>query len=255
MTDDEIRARLAALTPQPGRRPLLPDLTPQAQLAVLCRVLAAEGYDDHIAGHITLLQGDGTLLINPWELAWDEVTASDILTLDAAGRIISGEWNVTPATPLHIEIHKRRPDVRVIIHNHPRFGTIWANAAKIPPILDQTGAYVLSEIALVDEFAGTVDQSDHAALCAEALGDKSWALLVNHGAIVVAGSIAQAHLRAVTLEWRARQAWYAAAIGGGIPVDAGVAGSLGAGMEVAGFPFLWESMARRAIRKDPGVLE
>ena len=30
---------------------------------------------------------NGTMLTNPWELAWDEVTASDILTLDESGAL------------------------------------------------------------------------------------------------------------------------------------------------------------------------
>ena len=61
--------------PRPGERALLPELTPKAQVALMCRMLYAEGWDDHIAGHITVRQADGTILTNPWELTWDEVTA------------------------------------------------------------------------------------------------------------------------------------------------------------------------------------
>ncbi|WP_066530100.1 class II aldolase/adducin family protein [Sphingobium sp. EP60837] len=37
-----------------------------AELALLCRALHREDYDDHIAGHITLAEPDGTFLVNPW---------------------------------------------------------------------------------------------------------------------------------------------------------------------------------------------
>jgi len=58
--------------------PPLPELTAAQELALLCRCLFAEGYDDHLAGHITYKHPDGTLLVNPFGLTWDEVTASDI---------------------------------------------------------------------------------------------------------------------------------------------------------------------------------
>ena len=98
MKNDLNTELLARYAPNPGRRPLLPKLTAQQQVALLCRVLSREGYNDHIAGHITVKQEDGTYLANPWELTWGELTASDILRLDATGKVIEGEWNITPAT-------------------------------------------------------------------------------------------------------------------------------------------------------------
>jgi ribulose-5-phosphate 4-epimerase/fuculose-1-phosphate aldolase len=237
-----------------AREPLLPPLTPQAELALLCRTLHREGYADHIAGHVTIKQADGTMLVNPWELAWDEVTASDVLCIDAEGKIIAGKWSVTPAITLHVAIHARRKDVCVIIHNHSRFGTIWANARRVPPVLDQTGSYVDGDLVLVDEYEGSVDEGAAAESCAAALGNAKWALLANHGVLVVADSVRQAHLRAITLEWRARQAWYLAALGGGVAMPEAQAAQLGARVDSEGFPFLWEAMARREIRLDPAVL-
>ena len=222
---------------------------------MLCRVLYREGYSDHIAGHISYLQDDGSILVNPWELAWDELTAGDILRLDESGKVIEGGWNVTPAINLHTEIHARRPDVKVIIHNHSRYGTVWANAGRVPPIYDQTSAQVSGELKLMDEYNATVNESSEGARCAELLGKAKWALLVNHGVLVVAKDIAQAHLRAVTLEWRARTAWEVEALGGGKPMPADVAQGLGDMIDGNGFPFLWEAMARREIRLDASVLD
>jgi ribulose-5-phosphate 4-epimerase/fuculose-1-phosphate aldolase len=249
-----LESRYPERAPRPGRRPVLPPLSAAAELTLLCRALHREGYDDHIAGHISLAQPDGTMLVNPWELSWDELTASDIIRLDREGRVVEGEWNVTPAIPLHVAIRARRPDAKVIIHNHSRFGTLWANARRIPPIFDQTGSYVPGQLVLVDEFGGTVDGLDAADACAAALGDASWALLANHGVLIAAGSVEQAYLRAVTLEWRCRQAWYMAVLGNVEPMSADEATRVGGRVDNEGFPFLWEAMARREIRLDPTVL-
>ena len=48
--------------------PPLPELTAAQELALLCRCLFAEGYEDHLAGHITYKQPDGTFLVNPFGL-------------------------------------------------------------------------------------------------------------------------------------------------------------------------------------------
>ena len=247
-------ALLKQFAPVPRKQVLLPELTPRAQLAMLCRLLFAEGYDDHIAGHISYSQADGTLLMNPWELAWDELCARHIIRINAKGRVIEGDWNVTPAVNVHLEIHARRPDVGVIIHNHSRYGTLWAGAQRVPPIYDQTGGQVNGELVLVDEYQGTVNAASEGVRCAEGIGDAKWALLANHGVLVVANDIRQAHLRALTLEWRCRQAFLIESLGGGHPMDARQADQMGGMIDANGFPFLWEAMARRELRRDPDIL-
>ena len=140
--------KLAPLIPHPGRFPILQELSTKQQVALLCRVLFQEGYNDHIAGHVTYRQDDGTMLVNPWELAWDEVCASDILTIDANGKVLDGRWNVTPAINVHRDMHALRHDVRVVIHNHSEWGSVWAACKRVPPIYDQTSALSVLNILL-----------------------------------------------------------------------------------------------------------
>ena len=235
--------------------PPLPDLTPQAELALLARTLFREGYDDHLAGHITYRQPDRTLLCNPWGLTWDEIRASDVMRIDADGTVLEGPWTVTPAIPLHVELHRARPDVGVAVHNHPRWGTIWADLQRVPPVYDQTSAMVPGGIAVYDDYDGSVDSTENARACVEALGDARMALLANHGVFVVGKDIAQAHHRAVVLEWRCRQAWHVEALGNGVPMKPEVFERFSAPFDFVSFPGLWEAMARREIRRDASILD
>lgn len=246
---------LEELAPRPGRHALLPPLSARQELALLCRTLHREGYDDHIAGHITLAQPDGTYLVNPWELAWDELTGSDIIRVDGEGRVIEGDWNVTPAIGLHLAVHARRHDLQVVIHNHSRWGSVWAASGRIPPVYDQTSGHVDEDPRLYDEYAGTVDGAMEAQAAAEALGQGKWALLKNHGVFIVAENLRQAHLRAITLEHRCRLAWHVDVLGSGQPIANPDSLRIARLSDDLGMPFLWEAMARREIRLDPSVLD
>ena len=58
---------------------LLTSMSQRDQLVALARTLHREGYNDHVTGHITIRQPNNTFLVNPFELAWDELHSSDIL--------------------------------------------------------------------------------------------------------------------------------------------------------------------------------
>ncbi|WP_062270295.1 class II aldolase/adducin family protein [Endozoicomonas arenosclerae] len=239
--------------PRQGRHALLPELSEKAQVALMCRMLFREGWNEHIAGHITWRLPNGHILTNPWELSWDELTAKDIMTLDEEGKVIDGEWNITPAIGLHIQLHALRPDINVVIHNHAHWSGIWANLQKVPPIYDQAGAYCGEKLPIYNEYTGTFEDETSTQSAAEALGESKWALLANHGSLVVAENLRQAHLRVITLEWRSKRAWEVEVAGGGQPLPPEEVAKLSR-IDDNGFPFCWEAMARRELRTDPNIV-
>ena len=119
---------------------LLPELTPEQEIVLLARTLWTEGYNDHLAGHITYNLGDGTLLCNPWLMTWDEIRPRDIIRIDLDGNVLEGDWPVPLGIPLHLELHKARPGIGWALHHHSRWGTVWADMKRVPPIHDQTAA-------------------------------------------------------------------------------------------------------------------
>jgi ribulose-5-phosphate 4-epimerase/fuculose-1-phosphate aldolase len=235
--------------------PSLPDLSPKAELALLARILHREGYDDQLAGHITYKQPDGTLLVNPFGLTWDEVRAADIMRIDVEGEVLDGPWTVTPAITLHLELHRVRHDAGLVIHNHPQYCTVWADLGRVPDVYDQSSAFYAGPVALYDDYQGAVNDRENAAAAVKALGDADVALLANHGVLVVGRDIRQAHLRAVSFEWRCRKAWQVAAAGGGRPMRPDVVQRFGGVFDRFPFPGMFEAAARRQLRLDPSVLE
>jgi L-fuculose-phosphate aldolase len=240
---------------------LLSALGPAAQLALLARALHRAGYDDHTAGHITYAVGDGTLLVNPFELYWEELTASDIVHIDAVGRKLAGRHTVTPAIELHLAIHRLREDVRIAVHNHPEYATVWAALHEIPPIYDQVAATIPdSSITVYNEYEGVVSSAAIAARNIESMDtDKTAAFLANHGVLVFAKNFAHAYLSCSALERRSKLAWQVHALGQGLgrPMDPVVARQYGERMAAREdpWPHLWAAVMRREVRLDPSVLD
>jgi ribulose-5-phosphate 4-epimerase/fuculose-1-phosphate aldolase len=91
------------ITFRPTPEKLIPDLTPQEELVFLARSLWREGYNDHLAGHITINRGDGTLWCNPWLLTRDELHPRDVIAIDLEGNVVEGDWPAPlgiPSDPL-----------------------------------------------------------------------------------------------------------------------------------------------------------
>src|SRR5690606_9201613 len=137
---------------RPSADRLVPELTPAEEIVLLARTLWREGYRDHLAGHITRNMGDGTLLCNPWLLTWPEFGPGDVLRIDLDGTLLEGQWPVPLGIPLHLALHRARPDVQFVVHNHPEFGTIWGDLAEVPPAYDQSSSLGGGELVLVDEY-------------------------------------------------------------------------------------------------------
>jgi ribulose-5-phosphate 4-epimerase/fuculose-1-phosphate aldolase len=239
-----------------GRENVQPSrLPPAAELALLARTLFQEGFDEHTAGHISYRTASGELLVTP-DLAWDEIRASDIVEVSLAGDIVKGTGPLPPGIRVHFELHALRPDVRVIVHNHPQWATVWAGLGRVPGVYDQLSAMVVEDPVFVDEYPGAPASEGTGARIAELVGAANLVLLANHGVLVAGRSIEEAHLRCVSLERRSMMAWRVEAIGPGRPMDRAAAKGLATFVDdtYGGWPGLFAAMCRREIRRDRSVL-
>jgi L-fuculose-phosphate aldolase len=230
-------------------------LSTRQQIVVAVRQLASEGYDDKLAGHISVRdREDGSLLVPRVGCRWGEMTVDDIVRIDADANVVEGQGALNPTIVFHLELHKARPDIVCALHNHPPYGTVWACAGELPPLYDQTAANGGGRAGLYAEYGGVVDTRHAAAELADAYGDVDMAILVGHGTLVTAGSVSLALLRAQCFEHRARKAWEVRVMGlPGVPLPAHHAERAGASAQRYA-DMLLEASARDLRRRDPAAL-
>jgi len=181
--------------------PIGVDLTERQKLACLHRILAGIGFNENMAGHVTMTaDSDGNLWASPWGLWWDEVDASDLCLVSPDGELLDGAWDVSPAIFVHTELHRTRPDARVVVHNHPYHATLLATLGRLPEITHQAACMFDGELALVDEYQGQVLDQDDSAWLAARVGAANGVILASHGALVIGSSVEEATYRSATFD-------------------------------------------------------
>lgn len=237
--------------------PIGVDLTDEQALACSFRILARDGFAENLAGHITWQRpGQTNMLVNPWGLWWDEVSASDICEVDEDANVVAGRWDVTPAIHIHTELHRARPDARVIIHNHPYYVCVVAALGLVPELLHQTGSMFLDDLCMVEEYTGEIDSADLGVELATMIGDAPVAILANHGVIVTGATLQEATYRASSIDRVCRLAYDVLVAGREPlrmrePVMAGLKASL---LERA-VDVHWAGAVRSLLRAEPDVLD
>ena len=244
---------LAAWAPR-SLPPIGVELTPAQQLAIALRHLDDVGFAENLTGHITVAHG-ADFLVNPWGLWWAEVCAGDMLTIDNNGLVLDGQWDVTPAVHIHTELHRRRDDARVVVHNHPPYASTLAAIGELPDIVHQNSSILSGEMVLVADYDGEVDQPHLGAALADMIGGASVALLVSHGVIVTAPTIAEAVYKSVLFERACMLHWQVRALGErALPIAANAQRQLKASLIERAAPVYWNGVVRHLLATEPEVL-
>ena len=164
-------------------------------------------YSGNTSLRLTGAGDEGLLLVTPTHHPYYRLQPEELVVVNLDGEPVDGEsldsesLSGKPASPggmrpssetrLHLEIYRRRADVRAVAHTH----SIYASAAAvvgrdIPPLIDEMlltigGPVKVSSYA----FPGTRELAEAAYA---ALGDRNAALLRNHGVVGVGPDIWEA---------------------------------------------------------------
>ena len=230
----------------------------RCDLAAAYRLVARFGMDDLIFTHLSVrLPGAGDrFLINPYGFMFDEITASNLVEVDAEGMPAKGaEATVNPAGfVIHSAIHRARADAHCVMHTHTLAGMAVAALEEGLLPLNQMSMEFYGHLARHPYEGIADDLSERERLVAD-LGSANAMLLANHGLLTLGRTVAEAFYYMYYLEQSCRIQVAAMSTGGRLSlpspeVCAHAAGQFGRGSPTKG-QRPWAALRRRLDREAP----
>jgi ribulose-5-phosphate 4-epimerase/fuculose-1-phosphate aldolase len=163
-------------------------------LAAAFRLAVRMDLHEGVCNHFSLMLPDGSILLNRYGLHWSEVSASNLLALDAEGKILAGagEFEKT-AFYIHSRIHLAHPRASCVLHTHMPYATSLTllEGGRLE-MVEQNALRFHDDVAYDDTYNGLVVDNAEGDRLARVLGAKRVLFLANHGVIVVGPSVAEA---------------------------------------------------------------
>jgi L-ribulose-5-phosphate 4-epimerase len=169
-------------------------------VADLHRQLTRYGLVVWTAGNVSArVPGHDLMVIKPSGVAYDELTAANMVVTDLLGALVEGDYAPSSDTAAHAYVYRHMPDVGGVVHTHSTYATAWAALDKpIPCVLTM----------MADEFGGDVPIGPFALIGDDSIGrgivdtlqgSRSPAVLMaSHGPFTI-GKDAQAAVKAAVM--------------------------------------------------------
>ena len=169
-------------------------------------------------------RGRGIFAIKPSGVAYDELTADDMVLVDLDGNKVEGRYNPSSDTATHLELYKAFQQIGGIVHTHSSYATSWAQAGLSIPCYGTTHAdYIYGEVPCVrnltkDEIEDAYEKNTGILIVEEfkRMGKDVTAvpavLCKNHGPFTWGKDAGEAVHNAVVLEEVAKMAYRACLI-------------------------------------------
>ncbi len=178
----------------------------RVDLAACYRLADMFGFSDIIWNHITAKVPDSEhLLINRLGLRHDEITASNLVTIDLDGNVIDpgsatsdDDINVTGFV-IHSAIHAARPDLHCVMHSHAEAGLAVSVLEDGLITMIQDGMPFYKRVAYHDYEGLSTDVAERERLAAD-LGDMQVMILRNHGLLTCGTTVGEAFMLMYYLE-------------------------------------------------------
>ena len=173
------------------------------KLAAALRLFGKLGFDEGVAGHITVRDPELTdhFWVNPMGRSFKQMRVSDLLLVSHTGEVVEGSGLLNGAAfTIHSQIHMSNPAITAAAHSHSVYGKAFSSLGKTLAPLTQDACAFYDDHVLFDDFSGVVLDNSEGERIAAALGDRKAAILQNHGLLTVGETIEAAAWWYITME-------------------------------------------------------
>lgn len=167
-------------------------------LAAAYRIFAARGFDEGVAGHISVRDPvwtdhfctslfsanprnqlgnrqdyatNNNQGLNPLSTHFSQIRVSDLILVNEAGEVVQGDQPINAAAfAIHSAIHKARPDVHAACHAHSVYGKAFSAFGRELDMITQDSLRFYKNHGVYKQFGGVVLEGDEGVRIAEALG-------------------------------------------------------------------------------------
>ncbi len=271
--------------------PSLKDRVPEAEwlarveLAAAFRAFHDAGWDDLIFTHQSLRVpgSDNQFLINPFNLTFDEVTASSLVKIDTAGNVLGDRAAVSDVAQsnrkvessaaigdevpivinkagfvIHSAIHMGHPKAHCVMHLHSIAGQAVACAEGGLMPMTQTSMIASYGGVAYHDFEGIAqDDNERDRLVAD-MGEHEVMILRNHGTLAIGETVGDAYFRMYYLERACAIQVAATAMSGQVNAHSSDALQNTWAQAASQQPWLrrtigWPAVLRRMLRRHPDI--
>ena len=174
----------------------------RCDLAACYRLFVKFGWTDLIFTHLSArVPGEPEhYLINPYGLLFDEITASNLIKVNFAGNVISGDYPYNEAGhAIHSAVLLARPDINVVLHSHTRAGSaVSCMADGLLPLSQQ--ANEIMGMVCYHEYDYAPDNAMECERLGSDMADKWLMIMLNHGLLAAGRTVSEAFYHLYILE-------------------------------------------------------
>jgi L-fuculose-phosphate aldolase len=163
------------------------------------KMLHDRGYVAAMDGNLSVRLGENRILSTPTSMCKGMMRSSDLVIVDMEGRVVAGKRSVSSEIGMHLLIYRNRPDVRGVVHAHPRTATGFAAAgiALNKPLVCEV-VIGLGSIPLAKY--GTPGTPELAEALEPLVSQYDAILMSNHGVVTYGTDLHQAYMKMETVE-------------------------------------------------------
>ena len=180
------------------------------QLVDCIRMLERSDIIDY-NGHCSVRLDEKRFLINMGSCQRSALTVEDLCVVDLDANQLEGRAAAPLERHLHCGIYRVRPEVKAIVHAHPKWSTfLTMTGHEYQPVYAQGS--LVHPVPLLDS-PNSINNRPMADRLAATLGNRPAALMKSHGAVTVGRDIVEAFVLANYMEENAYRQYMALQIG------------------------------------------
>lgn len=174
-------------------------------LVAAARELRTLGLVAGTVGNVSYRSRDH-ILITPTRVHPCALEPDELVEVDLARGAHDPRARPSRELPLHLEVYRRRSDVRAVVHTHSPHATAWSYLADpLEPRLEDLDYHRVGEVRTSEP--APAGSTKLARVATVTLGDSAAVLLGRHGVLAVGASLRDAISVAEVIERQAEVSW------------------------------------------------